>query len=350
MIVLRRILPDIKSKGIEEGDSIPEEILAKLMVFQKDFVEALKVVRPSAMREVLVETPDVNWDDIGGLTQIKDQLKEAVEWPLKRPEAFKRLGIRPPRGVLLYGPPGTGKTLLAKAVAKESEANFILINGPSLLSKWVGESEKALRKIFAKARQTSPTILFFDEIDSLVPRRTGSSNDAGVSERLVNQMLTEMDGLESLHDVVVIAATNRPDMVDPALLRQGRFDRIILTPVPDEKGRKNIFNIYLKKMTILGQFDDDEEKNRDLYAEKLAKETKGYVGADIEGVCREGAMIALREDAKAKEVKMEHFKAALDVVKPSVNKEVEEAYENLADYFSAARAKEITEEKTSYVG
>ena len=339
MIVLRRILPELKVEGIGDGEPIPTEILEKLMVTQKDFIEALKFVRPSAMREVLVETPDVSWTDIGGLEDVKDKLKEAVEWPLKQPEVFKRMGIRPPRGILLYGPPGTGKTLLAKAVAKESEANFILINGPSMLSKWVGESEKAVREIFRKARQTAPTILFFDEIDALTPKRHGDG-DSKVTERIVNQMLTEMDGLEGLQDVVVIGATNRPDIVDPALLRQGRFDRIILTPIPNEKGRKNIFDIYLHKMPLA----------KDVDAGKLAKETEGYVGADIEGICREAAMAALREDIKCKEVKMIHFKKALEVVHPSADKEVEEAYDQLANYFSTARSKQIKEEKASYLG
>jgi transitional endoplasmic reticulum ATPase len=341
MIVLRRILPDLKKEGIEEGDSIPEEILKKLMVTQKDFVESLKIVRPSAMREVLVETPDVNWEDIGGLEKVKEKLKEAVEWPLKQPEIFTKMGIRPPRGVLLYGPPGTGKTLLAKAVAKESESNFILVNGPSLLSKWVGESEKAVREIFRKARQTAPTILFFDEIDALVPRRgRGSGEGSQVTEKIVNQILTEMDGLESLNDVLVLGATNRPDIIDPALLRQGRFDRIIFTPVSGEKGRKKIFEIYLNKMPIA----------KDVDVSKLATKTEGYVGADIEGVCREAAMIALREDLKSKEVYMKHFEEALKVVKPSVDKEIEEAYKQLEDYFSVARAKQIKEIKADYFG
>ena len=339
MIVLRRILPDLKIEGVEDGEPIPKEILEKLQVTQKDFIDALKVVRPSAMREVLVETPDVSWDDVGGLEDVKAKLKEAVEWPLQKPEAFKRMGIRPPRGILLYGPPGAGKTLLAKAVAKESEANFILVNGPSLLSKWVGDSEKAVREIFRKARQTAPTILFFDEIDALVPRR-GAGDESRVSERVVNQMLTEMDGLESLNDVVIIGATNRPDIVDPALLRQGRFDRIILTPVPDTVGRKKIFEIHLKRMPIAGG----------VYAKKLAELTEGYVGADIEGVCREAGMIALREDIKAKEVLMKHFEKALEVVRPSVDKEIEDVYKQLEGYFSSARAKQIKEEKISYVG
>ncbi len=341
MIVLRRVLPDLKKEGIEDGQTIPKEILEKLMITQQDFQESLKIVRPSAMREVMVEIPDVTWEDIGGLEEIKNKLKEAVEWPLKQPEVFKRMGIRPPRGILLYGPPGTGKTMLAKAVAKESEANFILVNGPSLLSKWVGESEKAVREIFRKARQTSPTILFFDEIDALVPRRSGSGDEGHrVNEKIVNQMLTEMDGLESLNDVVVIGATNRPDILDPALLRQGRFDRIIFTPVPEEAGRKKIFEIYLKRMPLA----------KGINAEKLAEKTKGYVGADIEGVCREAAMIALREDIKCKEVKMEHFLKALEVVKPSVDKEIEEAYHQLEDYFGKARAKQIKEQKIDYVG
>ena len=339
MIVLRRILPDLKKTGIVEGQPIPPEVLEKLMVTHKDFKESLKVVRPSAMREVLVETPDVSWENIGGLDDIKNKLKEAVEWPLKNPERFKQLGIRPPRGILLYGPPGTGKTLLAKAVAKESEANFILVNGPSLLSKWVGESEKAVRKIFRKAKQTSPTILFFDEIDALVPRRGRSSGESQATEKIVNQMLTEIDGLESLNDVLVIAATNRPDMVDPALLRQGRFDQIIYTPVADEEGRKQIFEIYLQGMPIT-----------EVDVLKLAQKTAGYVGSDIEGVCREAAMCALRENVNAKEVTMNHFIQALEIVRPSVDEKVEESYHKLKDYFSSARAKQIQEEKAEYFG
>ncbi|OGM02205.1 ATPase, partial [Candidatus Woesearchaeota archaeon RBG_13_36_6] len=220
MIVLRRVLPDIKLK---EDEPIPKDVLEKLIITKKDFRDALKFVKPSAMREVLVEIPTVKWVDIGGLEDVKQELIEAVEWPLKNPKAFSRMGVRPPRGILIYGAPGTGKTLLAKAVASESQANFILVKGPELLSKWVGESEKAVRKVFEKARQTAPTIVFFDEIDSLAPRR-GMSADSHVTERVVNQILTEMDGLIDMHDVVVIAATNRPDMLDTALLRPGRFD------------------------------------------------------------------------------------------------------------------------------
>jgi len=340
MIVLRRILPELKVEGIEEGEPIPKEILEKLMVTQKDFTDALKVVRPSAMREVMVETPDVKWEDVGGLEDVKGKLREAVEWPLKKPELFSGMGIRPPRGILLYGPPGTGKTMLAKAVAKESEANFILVNGPSLLSKWVGESEKAVRQVFHKARQTAPTIIFFDEIDALVPKRGDSSSDGRTGERIVNQMLTEMDGLESLNDVVIIAATNRPDIVDPALLRQGRFDRMILTPPPDKEGRKKIFEIYLNKIPTA----------EDVNVDKLVDKTKGYVGADIQGVCREAAMVSLREDLKSTKVSMKHFEEALNIVSPSVDKEVEEAYDKMSKYFSTARSKEIKADKAGYFG
>ena len=340
MIVLRRILPDLNlDKDGEEDKPIPPEVLEKLMVTQKDFLDALKVVRPSAMREVLVETPDVSWEDVGGMETVKENLREAVEWPLKNPEMFKRMGIRPPKGILLYGPPGTGKTMLAKAVAKESESNFILVNGPSLLSKWVGESEKAVREIFRKARQTAPTVLFFDEIDALVPRR-GGIEDNKVNERIVNQMLTEMDGLETLNDVLVLGATNRPDMVDPALLRPGRFDRVIFTPIPNVTSRKKIFEVHTKKMPLA----------KDVNMQQLADRTQGYVGADIEGVCREAAMFALREDMKSKQVNMSHFEKALEVIRPSVSEDIEETYKQFAEYFSSARAKQIKQERASYVG
>ncbi|MBI2550478.1 AAA family ATPase, partial [Candidatus Woesearchaeota archaeon] len=247
MNVLRRVLPEVLK--LEESEPIPKEVLEKMIVEKKDFTEALRVVRPSAMREVLVEIPSIKWGDIGGLHNVKQQLKEAVEWPIKNPESFRKLGVRPPKGILLYGAPGTGKTLLAKAVATESEANFILVKGPELLSKWVGESEKAVREIFKKARQTSPTIIFFDELDSLTPKR-GASTDSHVTERVVNQILTEIDGLEDLYDIVIIGATNRPDMIDPALLRPGRFDRLILTPVPDVASRFETFKVHTKNMPI----------------------------------------------------------------------------------------------------
>ncbi|MBR9693304.1 CDC48 family AAA ATPase [Candidatus Woesearchaeota archaeon] len=339
MIVLRRLLPDL---NLKEDEEIPKEVLEKLFIKQKDFVDALKVVRPSAMREVLVQVPDVKWDDIGGLEDVKQELMEAVEWPLKHKDAFIRLGVKPPKGVLLYGPPGTGKTLLAKAVANESEANFILVKGPEMLSKWVGESEKAVRKIFEKARQTSPTIIFFDEFDSIAPRRGGQGNgtDSNVTERVVNQLLTEMDGLQELQDIVIIAATNRPDIIDTALLRPGRFDRIILAPVPDRKTRKKIFELHTKGMKL----------GKDVEIGVLTERTDGYVGADIEAVCREAAIMALRKDIKAKEVTMEFFDQALNKVQPSTTKEIEDAYKELEGHFRSAQGARMKDEKPSYYG
>ncbi|MBA3064732.1 AAA family ATPase, partial [Candidatus Woesearchaeota archaeon] len=289
-------------------------------------------------REVFVEIPDVKWTDIGGLEDVKQELKEAVEWPLKNPESFKNLGVKPPKGILIYGAPGTGKTLLAKAVANESDANFILVKGPEMLSKWVGESEKAVRAVFKKARQTAPTIIFFDEIDSIAPRR-GISSDSHVTERVVNQILTEMDGLENLQDVVVIAATNRPDMLDNALLRPGRFDRIILTPAPDKKTREEIFNVHTKGMPL-----------KDVKINELAEKTEGYVGSDIEAICREAAIFALRKDIKSTKVSMKNFEQALNKVNPSITKEIEKAYEDIRKHFKSARAKEMKEEKPSYMG
>jgi transitional endoplasmic reticulum ATPase len=335
MNVLRRILPDIKLK---EDEPIPKEVLEKLKITKQDFKEALKVVRPSAMREVLVEIPNIKWDDVGGLEEVKQELKEAVEWPLKYPQAFKRLGVRPPRGILLYGAPGTGKTLLAKAVANESQANFILVKGPEMLSKWVGESERAVRKIFKKARQTAPTIIFFDEIDSIAPRR-GLSQDNNVAERVVNQLLTEIDGLEELNDVVVIAATNRPDIIDTGLLRPGRFDRIVQTPVPDERGREIIFKIHTEDMPLKGV---------DLKA--LAKDTEGYAGADIEAVCREAAILALRDNIEAKEVTKKYFQKALEKVQPSATEEIKKSYDELKKMFTSAKGREFQKEKPNYFG
>ncbi|PIN67828.1 AAA family ATPase [Candidatus Woesearchaeota archaeon CG11_big_fil_rev_8_21_14_0_20_57_5] len=336
MIVLRRLLPEIR---LDDEERIPRELLEKLRITQKDFQEALKVVRPSALREVLVENPNVAWEDIGGLEEVKQELKEAVEWPLQHPDAFKRLGVRPPKGILLYGAPGSGKTMLAKAVATEAESNFIVVKGPELLSKWVGESEKAVREIFKKARTVSPSIIFFDEIDSIAPRR-GASSDSHVTERVVNQLLTEMDGLVGLHDIVIIGATNRPDMLDTALLRPGRFDRIILTPAPDKGSRLEIFKVHTKSMPLAS----------DVKLETLAKDTEGYVGADIESVCREAAMLALRENMNAKEIKKKHFTEALKRVRPSVSKEVEETYAQLKEHFSSAQAEEMKVERPSYMG
>ena len=301
MRVLRRVMPDIK--GDEE---ISNETLKKMIVTKSDFKEALKEVQPSALREVLVQVPDIKWDDIGGLESAKQELQEAVEWPLKYPESFEKFGVRPPRGVLIYGPPGTGKTLLAKAVANESDANFIAVKGPELLSKWVGESEKGVREVFRKARQTAPTVIFFDEIDSIASTRGGSSTDSGVTQRVVNQLLTEIDGLEELQDVAVIAATNRVDIIDPALTRPGRFDRHVKVDDPDENARVAIFKVHTAKMPLADDVD----------LEVLAKRTDGFVGADIEAVCREAVMLTLRESLESEKVDMKHFKEAMKKVKP----------------------------------
>jgi transitional endoplasmic reticulum ATPase len=312
MYALRRLLPGIKWR--EEGQ-LPEDVLENLMVTKKDFEHALKIVEPSAMREVMIEAPNTKWTDIGGLEEVKGELKESVEWPLKNPERFKRMGITPPKGVLLYGPPGCGKTMLAKAVATESNANFISVKGPELFSKWVGESEKKVRELFRRAKQVSPSIIFFDEIDALVPKR-GRNVGEDVSEKVVSQMLTELSGLEDLHDVVVIAATNRPDMLDPALIRPGRLDRKILVPGPDEEAKLKILQIKTQNVPL--------KKNIDL--KKLAKELGGFSGADIENLIREAAIIALRRDEKSKNVTKKDFEEALEIIKPSLNKEVDKFY------------------------
>jgi len=312
MKALRRYLPEI-----DLDKPIPSENLERMRVLPEDFKQALKEVDPSAMREVLVEIPRVRWSDIGGLEDIKTKLREAVEMPLKDPEAFARMGIRPPRGVLLYGPPGSGKTLLAKAVATESEANFISIKGPEVMSKWVGESEKAVRVIFKKAKQVAPCIVFLDELDAIAHRR-GIDSDSGVSERVVNQLLTSMDGLESMEGVVVIGATNRPDMIDPALLRTGRYDRILLVPSPDKAARLEILKVHTREMPLEG-----------VELEELAVELDGYTGADIEGLCREAAMIALRENRKAKRVMTAHFQEAMKTVRPSLDEDTTKFYEEL---------------------
>ena len=282
------------------------EIKEKIVVTGDDFKSAQKEIQPSALREVLVQIPDIKWDDVGGLEDVKQELKEAVEWPLKHPETFQRLGIRPPKGTLLYGIPGTGKTLLAKAVASESEANFISVKGPELLSKWVGESEKGVREVFRKAKQASPTVIFFDEIDAIASTRSSNDGDSGVTKRVVNQLLTEMDGLEELEDVAIIAATNRPDIIDAGLMRPGRFDRHIQVGEPDEEARISIFKVHTKGMPLASDVD----------LKKLAKNTEKYVGADIEAVCREAAMLALRDDLETDEISYKYFKDAIHKVKP----------------------------------
>ncbi len=324
MKALRRYLPKI---DLEEK-RIPHEVLEQMVVTMEDFMNAYKEITPTAMREVYVETPTVHWDDIGGLEEVKQQLKEAVEWPLKYPDAFKRMGIRPPRGILLYGPPGCGKTLLARAVATESEANFIAIKGPEIYSKWVGESEKAIREVFRKGRMAAPSIIFFDEFDAIVPRRGMGIGDSMVTERVISQLLTEMDGLVALENVVVIGATNRPDIIDPAVLRPGRMDRIIYVPPPDEEARFQILKIHTRNMPLAEDVDLRE----------IAKRTEGYSGADLETVCREAAMNALRKDINAKHVTKEDFEEALKKVGPSLTPEMIKWYEDLAKTFQKMRA------------
>jgi len=345
MNVLRKQLPKIKLEGEEQ---IPVEILEKLIIHQEDFRDALKIVRPSAMREVLVETPNVMWSDVGGLDNIKQELKEAIEWPLKYPDSFKRMGIRPSRGILLYGPPGTGKTLLAKAVAKEAEANFIQVKGPSLLSMWVGKSEEGVRKIFERARQVAPCIIFFDEIDSLAGKR-GMESGTKVTERVLNQILAEMDGLEDLNDILIIGATNRPDMLDTAILRPGRFDKILLINAPEEEGRLNILKIHTKNMPIGDAKNIFDEKEKDELLKELAKQTDGYTGADLESLTREAAMLALRENIESNKVLKKHFEKALDKIKPSVTKNTISIYKKVEENYLKS-AKSAVPEGNSYLG
>ncbi|MBI2545435.1 MAG: CDC48 family AAA ATPase [Candidatus Aenigmarchaeota archaeon] len=336
MSSLRRVLPDIKWK---EDEELPKEVYEKLIVTKEDFENALRVVEPSAMREVLVEIPKVKWDDIGGLDNVKKQLQEMVEWPLKYPDNFERMGITPPHGILLYGPPGSGKTLLAKAVANESGANFISIKGPEVFSKWVGESEKAIRDIFRRARQVAPAIIFLDEIDSLVPRR-GMFTGSNATETVVSQLLSEISGLEELNGVVIIAATNRPDIIDPALLRPGRFDRMVLVPAPDDKSRTEIFKVHTEKMPLA----------KDVNLRELVRKTDGFSGADIEAVCREAAMEALREDKKTKEIKMKHFEDVVARTVPSISKDVINYYEKFVERKRKLSSRGDEEVSPRYIG
>jgi transitional endoplasmic reticulum ATPase len=316
MRAIRRVLPEIDL----EVESIPAETLNKIEVNNDDFLEALREMEPSAMREVMVESPNVHWDEIGGLADVKQQLIESVEWPLTYAKLFTHMDAKAPKGILLYGPPGTGKTMLAKAVATESQANFISIKGPEFLSKWVGESEKAVRETFRKARQAAPSVIFLDEIDSIVPARGGSTADSHVTERVISQILTELDGLESLNSVIVIAATNRPDIIDPALLRPGRFDRLIEIGLPDELARQEILKIHAAKKPLAG----------DVNLEDLAKRTEKYSGADLGALVSEAVMLAIREcvlGGKAKEeakvceymLEAKHFEEALKKVQPTAS-------------------------------
>ena len=310
---VRRIMPKL---NLAER-TVPPEVLDALSVTWEDFTMALKRVQPSAMREVMVQAPNVSWDDVGGLTGTMERLREGVELPLKRPEAFRRMGLRPAKGFLLYGPPGTGKTLIAKAVARGAQANFIATKSSDLLSKWYGESEQQIARLFARARQVAPTVIFFDELDSLVPARGGGLGEPQVTERVVNTILAEMDGLEELQSVVVIGATNRPNLVDPALLRPGRFDELIYVPVPDEAARLHILRIQTAKMPIDGDVD----------LAAVAARTARFTGADLEGLVRRAGMEALRADS---DVAMAHFEAALADSNPSVTPEMERDYEQIA--------------------
>jgi transitional endoplasmic reticulum ATPase len=310
---LRRILPEINL----EQPKIPVEILNKIKITKQDFDEALRDVQPSAMREVLVQRPNVGWEDIGGLQQVKEELAEAIEWPLKHANLFAEANVEPPKGILLYGPPGTGKTMIAKAVAATSEANFISIKGPELISKWVGESEKGVREVFRKARQAAPCVIFFDELDAVAPRRGGSEGDAHVTERLLSQMLTELNGLEDLKGVVVIGATNRPDIIDEALLRPGRFDRILEVPAPDKEARKHIFQIHTKKKPL----------ESDVNLDKLVEMTEGMTGADIAALVNAAAMTAIKEHVRQKSgsklrISMRYFETALNKIKKKLGNRI----------------------------
>ncbi len=323
---LRRILPELDL----EVESISAEILNKIEVTNADFLDAVREMEPSAMREVLVESPNVHWEDIGGLNDVKQELVETVEWPLSYSKLFDHMAARPPKGIMLYGPPGTGKTLMAKAVATESQANFISIKGPEFLSKWVGESERAVRKTFRMARQAAPTVLFFDEMDSIAPARGSGLGDSHVTERMISQILSEMDGLEALHNVVVIAATNRPDIIDSALLRPGRFDRMIEIGMPDQEGRLEILKIHTA----------DRPLAEDVDLEDIARRADSYSGADLAAICNEAVMLAIREyvlggkpqeDEEIDKYKIDkkHFEAAIKKVKPT--KAEEDNYKRFAE-------------------
>jgi transitional endoplasmic reticulum ATPase len=326
---LRRFLPEIELDG-----PISTDILEKIEVTMSDFKEALREIEPSTMREVLIEVPRVHWDAVGGLEDVKQKLRETIEWPLTNPESFENMGVKPPRGILMYGPPGTGKTLLAKAVATETKANFISIKGPEVISKWVGESEKAVREIFKKGRQVAPCIIFLDEIDAIAPRRSSGTQEH-VSERLVNQLLTSMDGIEDTQGVIVLAATNRPDILDQALLRSGRFDRMIFIGPPGLVEREAILKVHTGEMPLS---DDIDLKD-------LAERMDGFTGADIEGICREAAIIALREDIRSKKVLSRHFDEALKEARPSVDAQTVDAYKRIMEEWKGGINKKEKQDK-----
>ncbi len=334
MNALRRILPEIDL----EQKEIPKDTLDKLIVTSSDFGDVMKEIQPSALREILFEVPNVTWDDIGGLDKVKSLLKEAVEWPLRYSESFRRIGVEAPKGVLLFGPPGTGKTLLAKAIANESDANFITVKGSDILSKWYGESEKHIAEIFKKARQVAPAIIFLDELDALAPMRGTAMGEPHVTERIVNQLLSELDGLEELRGVVVIGATNRPDIIDPALLRPGRFDEMILVPVPDVKTRLEIFKVHTKKMSLA----------EDVNLDDLVKITEDFTGADIASVCKKAGRFAMREDINAEKVAQKHFLAAIEETGPSVTPDIMDYYEKLKGELRKKRSKQIESRPEMY--
>jgi len=331
MFSLRRVLPKINL-----DEPIPSEIIQELKIKDDDFAKAINLIEPSAMREVMVELPDVSWEDIGGLEDIKQELKEAVEWPLKYPKLFEKAGIRPLNGILLFGPPGCGKTLLAKAIANQSQSNFIAIKGPEIFSKWVGESEKAVREIFRKARQAAPSIIYFDEIDAISSGR-GAYETTHTFASIVNQILVEMDGIENRKGIVIIASTNRPDIVDPAFLRPGRFDRLIFVEAPDYKARLNILKVHTKYMPL----------SESISLENIAQKTEGYSGADLENVCREAGMQAIREKMMTLDrIENKHFEFALSKIKSTLPKEIIDRYENMAKQLTESR--NISESKADF--